>query len=118
MKNYLFYPTADAWQDKIYDDTLEKWGAEQAGKYILGLHDYIAKLSQTRALWRTIPESKLIAQVAKDNAFFSQYKRHMVYFKELDSGSIGIISILHAHMDQPARLREDLAKLDNAKNKD
>ena len=42
MVTYRFYPRADAAQDKIWRDTFDKWGEEQAITYIMGLHEYLS----------------------------------------------------------------------------
>ena len=41
----------------------------------------------------------------------SRYRRHYLFFRELASGKIGVMSILHERMDVPARLVEELGKL-------
>jgi plasmid stabilization system protein ParE len=40
-----------------------------------------------------------------------RHQHHFVFFRELPSGSIGIISILHTSMDLPARLKEDTQQI-------
>lgn len=45
-------------------------------------------------------------------AFFSRYEHHYVFFRVLDDGNLGVMSILHERMDIPARLREDLVALE------
>jgi plasmid stabilization system protein ParE len=39
--------------------------------------------------------------------YFIRHQHHYVFFRELSSGELGVISILHENMDIPARLRED-----------
>jgi len=34
-----------------------------------------------------------------------------VFFRELDTGDLGVMSILHERMDLPVRLKEDLVAL-------
>ena len=60
MVAYRFFPRADAAQDKIWDDTVEKWGEAQAVTYITGLHAHLRRLCKDRMLWRRLPQ-KLIA---------------------------------------------------------
>ncbi len=43
--------------------------------------------------------------------YVSRYRRHYLFFREFDSGNIGVMSILHERMDVPARLAEELVKL-------
>lgn len=39
--------------------------------------------------------------------YFFRYERHVVYWRRLSSGDIGIVTILHERMHQIARFRED-----------
>ncbi len=111
MAGYLFYPPADAAQDRIWSDTVERWGEAQAVRYIKGLHAHLQWLSETRAVWRRLPDSLVIPADIEATAFFSRYERHYVFFRSLRDEKIGIMSILHDRMDMPARLAEDLGKL-------
>lgn len=45
---------------------------------------------------------------------FGRYRENLVFFRELPSGTIGILSVLRARSDLPVRLSEDLALLGNA----
>jgi plasmid stabilization system protein ParE len=111
MPGYLFYPPADAAQDRIWRDTVERWDESQAVRYIEGLHKHLQKLSETRALWRRLPQRLIASTGIKEQAYFSHYERHYLFFRELPSGKIGVMSILHERMDLPVRLSEDLVKL-------
>jgi toxin ParE1/3/4 len=108
MGGYLFYPPADAAQDRIWKDTVVQWGEAQAVTYITGLHAHLQKLSETKALWRRLPNDLAIPADLKIHAFFSRYERHYLFFRELPSGKIGVLAILHDRMDIPVRLHEDL----------
>ncbi|HEY0124780.1 MAG TPA: type II toxin-antitoxin system RelE/ParE family toxin [Rhizobium sp.] len=111
MGGYLFYPRADVAQDRIWIDTTERWGETQADKYIVGLHAHLLQLSKTKALWRRLPPNLVATASIKTSVFLSRYERHYIFFRELPSGKIGVMSILHERMDMPARLREDLASI-------
>lgn len=108
---YLFYPTANAAQDRIWRDTAERWGEEQAETYIRGLHGHLEKLCTTRALWRSLPTDLSLPAGVEGVIPVSRYGRHHLFFRELPSGKIGIMSILHERMDMPTRLMEELQKL-------
>ncbi|MDX3926815.1 MAG: type II toxin-antitoxin system RelE/ParE family toxin [Shinella sp.] len=108
MVVYLFYPLADAVQDNIWRQTAEKWGEAQAISYITGLHAHLERLSVTKAIWRRLPQHLSVPQDLKDNAYFSRYERHYIFFRELPNGMLGVMSILHERMDLPVRLAEDL----------
>ncbi|MBB4347084.1 plasmid stabilization system protein ParE [Rhizobium cellulosilyticum] len=55
MAAYLFYTTADAAQDQIWQDTVSTWGEAQAETYIIGLHRHLDKISRHKSLWRRLP---------------------------------------------------------------
>lgn len=57
-----------------------------------------------RLEWRPVSEDAL------SGVFFHCYRYHILFFRELSSGDIGVISILHANMYIPARLREDVER--------
>ena len=116
MAGYLFYPPADAAQDRIWRDTVTQWGEDQAVTYITGLHAHLLKLSATKALWRKLPHNLAVPADIKVQAFFSRYERHYLFFRELPSGKIGVIAILHDRMDIPVRLHEDLMAIESRLN--
>ena len=111
MGGYLFYPPADAAQDRLWKDTAAQWGEAQAVTYITGLHAHLQTLSETKALWRRLPGDLAVPADLKVHAFFSRYERHYLFFRELQSGKIGVMAILHERMDIPVRLHEDLSGL-------
>lgn len=111
MVAYRFYPQADAAQDKIWRDTVEKWGEKQAVTYITGLHSHSQRLCEGRAIWRKLPQRLAVPPDVRREAYFSRYEHHYVFFRELDNGNLGVMSILHERMDVPVRLAEDLAAL-------
>jgi plasmid stabilization system protein ParE len=111
MVAYRFFPKADAAQDKIWHDTVEKWGEAQAVAYITGLHTHLQRLCNDRIIWRRLPQKLVVPADVKREAYFSRYERHYVFFRKLDNGDLGIMSILHERMDLPVRLMDDLAAL-------
>ena len=111
MVTYRFYPRADAAQDKIWRETVEKWGEKQAVTYITGLHTHLQRLCEDKAIWRKLPQRLAVPADVKRQAHFSRYEHHYVFFRELDNGDVGVMSILHKRMDVPVRLAEDLAAL-------
>ena len=108
---YLFYPAANATQDRIWRDTAETWGEDQAASYIRGLHAHLEKLCRTRAIWRALPSDLVLPSGIEGSIYVSRYRRQYLFFRELASGKIGVRSILHERMDVPARLVEELGKL-------
>lgn len=111
MTGYLFYPPADAAQDRIWQDTRESWGEAQADAYITGLHAHLRKLTPIRALWRKLPARLVNPPDLQIEAWFSRYERHIIIFRVLSDERIGIISILHERMDLPVRLAGDLLNI-------
>jgi len=111
MAAYRFYPRADAAQDKIWRDTLEKWGEAQAIAYVTGLHAHLQCLCGDRNIWRRLPQRLAVPPDIKREAYCSRYEHHYVFFRELDNGDLGVMSILHERMDLPVRLKEDLVAL-------
>lgn len=113
MVAYRFYPRADAAQDKIWRDTVDQWGEKQAVTYITGLHAHLQLLCRDRVLWRRLPQKLAVPADIKQEAYFSRYERHYLFFRILDNGDLGVMSILHDRMNVPVRLAEDLAALDS-----
>ncbi|WHO76809.1 type II toxin-antitoxin system RelE/ParE family toxin [Rhizobium sp. BT03] len=111
MPAYGFYPRADAAQDGIWRDTREAWGETQADTYILGLHAYLQRLCGDRLIWRHLPQRLAVPADIQRSAYFGRYEHHYVFFRELENGDLGVMSILHERMNLPVRLKEDLAAL-------
>ena len=87
--------------DEIYRYTRERWGNEQADRYITGLFEAFDKIESRRVTSRPVP-----AEFGVDGYFF-RYERHFVYWRRLSNGDIGIVTILHERMHQIDRFRED-----------
>ena len=87
--------------DDIYRYTLNEWGKDQADSYILGLFEQFEGIANETVMSRPIS-----AEFGVDG-YFSQYKKHVVYWKRLPSGQVGIVTILHERMHAIVKLRED-----------
>lgn len=87
--------------DEIYRYTREHWGETQADTYILGLFDAFEDIATGVAASRPVP-----AEFEVDGYVF-RYKRHFVYWKTLEDGMIGIVTVLHERMHQLGRILED-----------
>jgi len=117
MVAYRFYPRADAAQDKIWEDTVRDWGENQAATYIRSLHAHLRRLCDNRMIWRRLPQNLAVPPDVKRAAYFSRYEHHYVFFRELDNGDLGVMSILHEKMNLPVRLMDDLVALDEKATK-
>ena len=111
MSGYRFFPAADRRQDEIWEFKCKQWGENQAKKYIGGLHAHLRRLANKEIPWRPLPSRLLVPLDIDISIFFSRYEKHYIFFRELSSKDIGVISILHGAMQIPVRLNEDLEKI-------
>jgi len=87
--------------DEIYRYTRDAFGVAQAERYIAGLFEAFGRIESHAVLSRPVP-----AEFGVDGFFF-RYERHVVYWRRLADGDIGIVTILHERMHQIDRFRED-----------
>ena len=87
--------------DEIYRYTRDRWGAEQADRYITDLFASFDRIEGHGVASRPIP-----AKFAIDGFYF-RHEHHVVYWRRLSNGDIGIVTILHERMHQIDRFRED-----------
>jgi plasmid stabilization system protein ParE len=87
--------------DDIYRYTRDRWGVEQADRYITGLFEAFGKIETREVVSRPVP-----AEFGVEGYVF-RYERHLVYWRKLSNGDIGIVTILHERMHQIDRFRED-----------
>lgn len=91
---------AASWRiDEIYRYTRDRWGTEQADRYITGLFETFDGIGTRRTASRPIP-----ADFGIDGYYF-RCERHFVYWRVLENGDIGIVTILHERMHQIDRFR-------------
>ena len=88
--------------DEIYRYTRDRWGPEQADRYITDLFAAFEKIDSHGVVSRPIP-----AELAIDGFYF-RHAHHFVYWRWLSDGDIGIVTILHERMHQMDRFRDDL----------
>lgn len=88
--------------DEIYRYTRERWGEERAQRYIEGLFETFGRIETHAAMSRPVP-----AEFGVDG-FMVRHDSHVIYWRRLANGDIGIVTILHQRMHQIDRLREDL----------
>ncbi|MBE0511246.1 MAG: type II toxin-antitoxin system RelE/ParE family toxin [Gammaproteobacteria bacterium] len=87
---------------EIFSYTKDNWGEMQAHLYIEGMFACFKQIADDKALSHPIPaESEVIG-------FYTRYEKHDIYWKALQSGQIGIVTVLHERIHQMERLREDM----------
>lgn len=105
MSKYLVLKSAKHRLDEIYQYTLEAWSEQQADAYINGLFTTFERIVDKDIVWRTIPAEFGVS------GYFTIYSKHYIYWKELKSGQIGIVSILHERMHQIEQFRREFEAL-------
>ncbi len=94
-------PAARARLVEIWEYTEQKWGDEQADKYV---REMVAAIQNIAA---ESHRGKRVKYKGLQNVSCFRHRHHYVFFRVLERGDIGVISILHENMDLPSRLRDD-----------
>lgn len=102
MKAFRLEPAADHRLDEIFRYTDDRWGTDQAQRYIRDLFSCFAAIARHEIAWRRIP-----AEFGVDG-YYCRHQSHFVYWKQLTADEIAIVSILHERMNQVSRLVADL----------
>ena len=87
--------------DDIYRHTRDRWGAEQAERYITGLFAAFDRIESRGVVSKPVPAEFGV------EGFYCRDERHVVYWRRLSNGDIGIVTILHERMHQIDRFRDD-----------
>lgn len=87
--------------DDIYRHTRDRWAEAQADRYITGLFEAFAGIESRRVISRPIPAEFGV------EGFLFRYEKHLVYWRRLSNGDVGVVTILHERMHQIERFRED-----------
>lgn len=87
--------------DEIYLYTRDRWGEAQSETYITGLFSAFQQLETGGVMSRPVPVEFGV------EGYFFRYERHVVYWKRLANGDIGIVTILHERMHQIDRFKDD-----------
>lgn len=87
--------------DEIYRYTCDRWGEEQASRYITGLFDALDSIANHQTSSRPIPAEFGV------EGYFLRYERHFVYWRWLSNGDVGVVTILHERMHQIGRFGDD-----------
>jgi len=100
MANVRIQEAASYRLDEIYRYTRDQWGTPQADRYIAGLFEAFAKIETRAVASRPVPAEFGV------EGFFFRYEKHVIYWRRLSNGDIGIVTILHERMHQIGRIRE------------
>ncbi|WP_439470811.1 type II toxin-antitoxin system RelE/ParE family toxin [Brevundimonas sp.] len=87
--------------DDIYRYTFEQWGAAQAERYINGVFNAMAGIESHLAVSRPVPAEFGV------EGYFVRYERHVIYWRLLPNGDVGVVTVLHERMHQIDRFRDD-----------
>src|SRR3546814_13459464 len=85
--------------DEIYRYTHDRWGAEQAERYVTGLFAAFEKIETRGVLSKPVP-----AELGVDG-YVLRYERHFVYWRRLSTGDIGVVHIITDRTHQTASFR-------------
>jgi len=80
--------------DEIYRYTVKTWGEKQAKAYINGLFESFDNIGNSLVISYPIPADFGI------NGFYFRYEKHYIYWRYLNNGDIGIVTVLHERMHQ------------------
>jgi plasmid stabilization system protein ParE len=87
--------------DAIYRHTRDRWGDAQAERYVTGLFEAFDRIESGGVASRPIPAEFGV------EGFAFRYERHVVYWRRLSDGDVGVVTVLHVRMHQIERFRED-----------
>lgn len=87
--------------DEIYRYTLAQWGEAQAERYINGVFETFAGIDTHAVMSRPIPAAFGV------DGYVVRYERHLIYWRRLTNGDVGIVTVLHERMHQIERFKDD-----------
>ena len=87
--------------DDIYRYTRDLWGDQQAEAYVTGLFAAFDQIASHSVVSKPIPAEFGV------EGYFCRYEKHVIYWRYLANGDIGIVTILHERMHQIDRFRDD-----------
>lgn len=101
MSRFLVQDGARHRLEQIHLYTANRWGSDQADQYIRGLFERFEAIADRKIPWRAVPAEFGV------NGFVCRYQSHMIYWRLLSGGEVGIVTVLHERMHQIERLRDD-----------
>lgn len=97
MKPFLFSPAARADLAEIWDYTAERWGVEQAERYVRDIADAGRALADGRREGRA-------ADDVRPGYLKLAVGSHFLFYRVTVAGIVDIVRILHQRMDAGVRL--------------
>jgi toxin ParE1/3/4 len=104
MSGFRVQDSAGHRLDEIHRYARDTWGDVQAEFYIRGLFARFAAIAERRFPWRPVP-----AEFGVDG-YVCRYEQHLIYWKVLADGDIGIVTVLHERMHQIDRFSDDFGR--------
>ncbi len=101
MDSVRIQQSASVRLDEIYRYTRQHWGEQQAERYITGLFQSFSLISQHRVASRPVPAEFGV------EGFYYRYEKHVVYWRWLSDGAVGIVTILHERVHQIRHFQQD-----------
>jgi plasmid stabilization system protein ParE len=90
--------------DEIYRYTRDRWGTEQADRYITGLFEAFDGIESHAVMSKPVPAAFGV------EGYYFRYERHFVHWRRLSNNDVGIVTILHERMHQIDRFGEDFGE--------
>jgi len=87
--------------DHIYRYTKDRWGTDQADRYITDLFEAFDTIEAGGTASRPVPAAFGVS------GYYFRHARHFVYWRRLSNGDIGIVTILHERMHQIRWFKDD-----------
>ena len=94
---FVFSPKAQDDLGAIWDYTIQRWGADQAERYVRDIHNVVLGLADGTKPSQPIDDIRAGYRKALIGA-------HLLLFRIEDTGVINIVRILHSRMDAERHL--------------
>ena len=94
MTGFVLSPAARADIGQIWDYSAERWGADQAERYVLGIRDACRDLAAGRMRGRAADDVRAGYRKAAVGS-------HVLFYRVREDGVLDIVRILHRRMDVP-----------------
>ncbi len=93
-------PRAEANLESIFDESVDRWGIDQARSYTDAIIEMFDHIAERRVMWRSIPVE------AGMDAYRCRAVRHFIYWRVTEH-AVTIVAILHDRMDQARQLADE-----------